>query len=196
MNVFLIRHTAVYNPKKLCYGQSEIALEENFTSEFNWLEDILHPHILNDALFYSSPLRRCTKLASYLSNENYLVDDRILELNFGDWELKEWDDIIPKDLDEWMSDFVHYTIPNGESFMNLYNRVNVFWQEILKLEKSNIFIVSHAGVIRSILASILEFPLEKAFDIAIDYQSITQIKYDAKTKRAIVSAINMKQKMS
>ena len=188
MNIYLIRHTAVYNPTKLCYGQSEIPLEENFTIDFDWIKDHLK---LEDALYYSSPFRRCTKLAAFLSNDNFEIDKRISELNFGDWEMKAWSDINPVDLNPWMEDFVNYRIKNGENFNDLFERSIRFFEEIMKLEKQNIVIVCHAGVIRSIISYILDFPLGKAFNLQVDYSSISKIKCNLKTKSNNLKFSNM-----
>jgi alpha-ribazole phosphatase len=49
-----------------------------------------------DATYYSSPLVRCKILASYLQSSDF--DSRLVEMNFGDWELQKWDDIPELDL--------------------------------------------------------------------------------------------------
>jgi alpha-ribazole phosphatase len=191
MDIYLIRHSAVYNPSKLCYGQSEIPLEENFTHYFNSLEESLGNALKTDAIFYSSPLRRCTKLASFLSNNNYISDERMMELNFGDWELQPWDSIDSQQLNAWMADFVNFKIPNGENFMDLALRCRIFWEQLTQNSShQNLFIITHAGVIRSLLAHILEFSLHKSFDIQIDYASITKIKYDKVYHKTTIYYIN------
>ncbi|TAF44214.1 MAG: alpha-ribazole phosphatase [Sphingobacteriales bacterium] len=192
MDIFLIRHTAVYNPGKLCYGHAEIPLEENFTHNFNSLEEKLGNALKTDAFFYSSPLRRCIKLASFLSKDNFVMDDKIKELNFGNWELQAWNSINSKQLDAWMADFVNYKIPNGESFIELAHRCGLFW-ELIKQNCShqNLFVITHAGVIRSVLANILQFPLHKSFDIQIDYASITKINYDKELDKTSIAYINL-----
>jgi alpha-ribazole phosphatase len=176
MNIYLIRHTAVYNPNKLCYGQSEIPLEENFTVDFDWIKD--HLNLTEDTIFYSSPFKRCTKLANFLSNNQYKTDDRITELNFGDWEMKAWDQIPEKELNPWMEDFVNHRMKNGENFNDLFERAIQLYEEIISSEASNIVILTHAGVIRSIASYVLDFPLEKAFNLQIDYSSISKLAYD------------------
>lgn len=191
MDIYLIRHSAVYNPNKLCYGQSEIPLEENFTHYFNSLEESLGTALKNNAIFYSSPLRRCTKLASFLSNNNFISDNRIMELNFGNWELQPWDTIDSQQLNPWMADFVNYKTPNGENFIDLAHRCSLFWEQILQhTSHQNLFIITHAGVIRAILAHILQFPLHNSFDIQIDYASITKINYQAKFDKYTIQYIN------
>lgn len=189
MNIYLIRHSAVYNPNKLCYGQSEIPLEENFTIDFDWIKD--HLQLQEKTLFYSSPFKRCTKLANFLSDDQYKTDSRLTELNFGDWEMKPWNSIPEKELNPWMEDFVNHRMKNGENFTDLYERTIQFYEEITSIETQDLVILTHAGVIRSITSFILDFPLEKAFNLQVDYSSITKLNYDAKNQLSKVVYTNL-----
>lgn len=189
MNIYLIRHSAVYNPNKLCYGQSEIPLEENFTIDFDWIKD--HLQLQENTLFYSSPFKRCTKLANFLSDDQYKTDSRLTELNFGDWEMKPWNSIPEKELNPWMEDFVNHRMKNGENFTDLYERTIQFYEEIASIETQDLVILTHAGVIRSITSFILDFPLEKAFNLQVDYSSITKLNYDAKNQLSKVVYTNL-----
>ena len=190
MDIYLIRHSAVYNPNKLCYGQSEIPLEENFTVDFDWIKDALQSQFTSETLFISSPFRRCTKLADYLSDGNYQINNQITEINFGSWEMKPWTEIPEQEINPWMEDFVNYRIPNGENFIDLFERVISFYEEIIKKEVKNIVLVTHAGVIRSLISYVLDFPLENAFNLQVDYSSITKIEYDEINKLSKVVYLN------
>jgi alpha-ribazole phosphatase len=194
MNIYLIRHTAVYNPNKLCFGQSEIPLEENFTADFDWIQE--HLNLKEETSYYSSPFRRCSKLASFLSNDNFEIDNRINELNFGNWEMKAWDIIPKKELNLWMEDFVNYRMKNGENFNDLYERSVQFYEEITNANKANVVILTHAGVIRSLASYILDFPLEKAFNLQVDYSSISKFEYDAKNDLSKVVFMNLHKEVS
>lgn len=175
--IYLVRHTEIYNPNKLCFGQSEIPLEENFTVSFDWISD--HLALSENASFYTSPLRRCTKLSDYLSNGNSQADARIIELNFGAWEMKSWEEIPEKEIAQWKDDFVNYHIKNGESFNDLNDRAISFYQEICEKEnEEDVVIVTHASVIRSIISYVLDFPLEKIFNVQVDYSSISGLSYN------------------
>ena len=190
MHIYLIRHSTVYNPNKLCYGQSEIPLEENFTVDFDWIKDALQPQFTADTLFISSPFRRCTKLADYLSDGNYEINNQITEIDFGSWEMKPWTEIPEQEINPWMEDFVNYRIPNGENFVDLFERVISFYEEIIKKEVKNIILVTHAGVIRSLISYLLDFPLENAFNLQIDYSSISKIEFDERNKLTKVVYLN------
>ena len=190
MDIYLIRHSAVYNPNKLCYGQSEIPLEENFTVDFDWIKDALQAQFTADTLFISSPFRRCTKLADYLSDGYYQINNQITEINFGSWEMKPWSKIDEHEMNPWMQDFVNYRIPKGENFIDLFERVISFYEEIIQKEVKNIILVTHAGVIRSLVSYVLDFPLENAFNLQVDYSSISKIEYDEQNKLSKVVYLN------
>jgi alpha-ribazole phosphatase len=81
-----------------------------------------------------------------------------------------------------MKDFVHVTVPNGESYIDLKKRVSKFYTEVLKNESEQIVIVTHAGVIRSLLAQLTNTPLEKSFDIKVIYGQISKITIGFTTK--------------
>ena len=135
MEVYLIRHTKPKIEKGICYGQSDVPLAESFEKEAEALMKHL-PDKFN--VIYSSPLARCDKLATYIANSHQLManslktDERLMEMNFGDWELKNWDAIDQSQLNNWMQDFVSVKVPNGENFEELYSRVNSFVEELLK----------------------------------------------------------------
>nr|MBC7611345.1 histidine phosphatase family protein [Pseudopedobacter sp.] len=189
MNIYLIRHTAVYNPNKLCYGQSEIPLEENFTADFDWIKD--HLNLSENTLYFSSSFRRCTKLAAFLSDDDYQTDERLSELNFGTWEMKAWSEIPVQEMNPWMEDFVNYKIPKGENFIDLYDRVVSFYEDLTAQDTDDVVITTHAGVIRSLIAFVLGFPLENVFNLQIDYSSTTKLSYYFKNQSSKLDFMNV-----
>jgi alpha-ribazole phosphatase len=178
MEVYLIRHTKPNIEKGICYGQSDVPLSESFKKE----AEILMKHLpAKFNVIYSSPLARCDKLATYIANSHQLManslktDERLVEMNFGDWELKNWDAIDQSQLNSWMQDFVSVKVPNGENFEELYSRVSSFVDELLKGQHEKVAIVTHAGVIRSVVSKILEVPLKNVFKLPVDYSSVTKL---------------------
>jgi alpha-ribazole phosphatase len=159
--------------KGICYGQTDIPLTESFKDEAGKLIQNL-PEAL-DAV-YSSSSSRCIKLARLIKTEQLIIDNRLFEMNFGDWEMKKWDEIDQVELKKWMQDFVNVKVPRGENFVDLYKRVCEFIAELKKHNYTKIAIVSHAGAIRSFIAMIQGSPLEKAFEIKVEYSSINKIK--------------------
>jgi len=192
MNIYLINHPEVYNPNNTCFGQSELPLVENFTIDFTWFsENLAHLKDKDRTSYLSSPFRRCTKLANFLSNENYEVDKRLADLNFGNWELKEWQDINLTQLNKWREDFVNYKMPKGESLSDLFDRANNFYQEILLSKKENIILVTHASVIKCLLCSVMGLSLQNVLDFEISNSSISKIKFDEELYQDKVIFINL-----
>lgn len=175
MEIYLVRHSPVNNPEKLCYGQSHIELADDCETDFFTLQKRFGSDFSN-AVFYSSPYQRCTQLASFLSDNNFQVDTRLSEMNFGDWEQCKWTEIDQLVLNEWMADFVTYKVPGGESFEIMHQRCTQFWEELINSDLSDkVVAITHAGVIRSLLARILDIPLKKIFQLEINFCSVTKI---------------------
>ena len=173
MQINLIRHTTPDIAKGTCYGQSDIPLLDSFQQEYMSLIKHLPEKV---DVVYSSPLKRCTQLAKQLKSVGGVIEDkRLMEMNFGDWEMKNWDAIEHKSLNKWMQDFVNVKVPNGENFLELHARVNHFVDELVKQEHKTVAIVTHAGVIRSVIARVLEIPLNNAFKIPVNYASVTRL---------------------
>jgi len=173
MEVYLVRHTETVCEKGVCYGQSDVGLLEPFQSQFDFIKE----QIPADAVFYSSPLQRCTVLADYLSGSDFETDSRLMEMNFGHWELQTWDSISPETINPWMEDFVNVKVPNGESFVDLHARVIDFISSKSKSDSSKpIVLITHAGVIRSILCHASGLELKDAFQNKVEFGSVIKIQ--------------------
>ncbi len=176
MEIYLVRHTETVCEKGVCYGQSDVGLLEPYNTFF----DAIIKELPVGATLYSSPLLRCRILAEHLREELQidliLEDERLMEMNFGDWELKKWDDIPLEDLNPWMDDFVTVKVPSGESFTELHARVVDFMTHTLdETTQKPIVIVTHAGVIRSFLCAIYELPLQDAFVNKINFGAVVKV---------------------
>lgn len=172
MEIYLVRHTETICEKGICYGQSDVGLKEPFLEQF----ESIRAQIPNGAIVYSSPLKRCVQLADFLAS-SITTDFRLMEMGFGDWEMKKWDAIPETDFTPWMNDFVNVSVPNGESFVDLHHRVTDFWKEKIILNSAEkIVIVTHAGVIRSILCAISDLPLKDAFMNKVDFGAILKLE--------------------
>lgn len=173
MEVYLVRHTTPLIAQGICYGQSDLEVAASFKTE---AETILRqlPKPVNAV--YTSPLRRCEKLAQLITG-SCIIDKRLLELNFGNWELKPWGVIPKKEIQPWYDDYVNTPAFNGESYVELYNRSISFLEEIQLLNYQRVVVVTHSGVIRAILAKYNKVDLKESFDaFSIPLGSITILK--------------------
>ncbi|MFP4604010.1 MAG: alpha-ribazole phosphatase [Bacteroidales bacterium] len=177
MVIYLIRHTKPDVPEETFYGQADVdVIKKNFVEQSARIQTKL-PLEKTD-LIISSPLQRCLKLAKEIqSNQKIDTDPRIKELNFGDWELKKWNSTDRTKMQEWTENFTKMPAPNGESHLQLYNRSVEFWNELLSKQLTTVGIITHAGVIRSLLAFMLDMPLEKSFSIKLHYGEMIYVEH-------------------
>ena len=175
MDIYLIRHTKTDVAKGLCFGQRDIELADSFTDEAAELREKL-PQLTDSFHVFSSPLSRCMQLAQFLSKP-ITIDERLLELNFGDWEGVRFDDIEPDVLRYWTDNFVQTSPPNGESFEDLCQRAGGFWQDLIRMDIEQVLVVTHAGTIRALLAHILGLPLANAFQLRINFGSVHKLQH-------------------
>jgi alpha-ribazole phosphatase len=160
MSIYLIRHTAPLVEKGTCYGWADIGVKETFEAEAEHIKKVLPGEIRK---VHSSPLTRCGKLASHLFPEHTIAwEPDLRELNCGEWELQKWDDIPREIMDPWMNDFVNVSVPGGESYVQLFDRVTRCFEKIAGASMTAA-IVTHGGVIRSILAHITQTQLKDSF---------------------------------
>ncbi len=174
MDIYLIRHTQTATDPGLCYGQSDIALADSFAEEMGAVHDKL-PEFDEDCTVFSSPLTRCLQLAQTFS-DTVATDARLQELDFGAWEGLRFDDIDADVLQHWTNNFVTAAPPNGENFEDLYRRTGDFWQELIAMEAKQVLVITHAGVIRALLARALNLPLANAFQLRIDSGSAHKLR--------------------
>lgn len=165
MEIYLIRHPPTVAPVGLCVGRTDVAAQPLALAAVPGWKAQLGIQ-LNDPVF-SSPQQRCRLAAEQLASR-VITDDRLREVNFGQWEEKLWSDIPLAELEPWMADFVHQAPPAGESLRQLADRVEAFWQELAFLAAERIYLIAHGGSIRALLCVATLTPLEKAFDWKID----------------------------
>ena len=188
MEIYLIRHTRVNVDTAVCYGNSDVELAHTFQSERNVIEQKLP--LSQEWVIYSSPLQRSVQLATaLLPGVKPLIDKRLMEINFGNWELKKWEEINKQELTNWMNDFVNVQCSGGESYKNVYERSTEFFNDCISKKHKQVLIISHAGVIRSILALVLQMPLEKSFSLQLDFGKISKIKVHSKA-HIVIEYIN------
>jgi alpha-ribazole phosphatase len=162
MEIYLIRHTTPAVEHGICYGQSDIDVADSFEEEAKLIATHLPAYI---QFIISSPLKRCKKLADFLfPGHDIKVSNDLKEIHFGKWELKKWSDIPASELQPWMNNFVDVTIPYGESYMQMHSRVIKGFNEVAQLNLPAA-IITHGGVIRSILSYITNTSLNDAFTL-------------------------------
>lgn len=179
--LILIRHTSVAIPRGVCYGQSDVPLADSFAEEALCVRQELESLGLTPEgmRVYSSPMSRCIRLAEFCGYGDHIErDSRLMELNFGQWELQAFDAIEDPRLEEWYRDYIYTAPTGGESFAEQYERVASFLEEKRTEALStggNILAFTHSGVLRSAAVWQGRYSLEQAFDYACSYGQIEVI---------------------
>lgn len=172
MIIHIIRHTTPDIEAGICYGQTDLPLANTFEAESNQvLAKLLDQY---DAV-YTSPLQRCSRLSEKLDTKNHHSDDRLMEYDFGDWELMPWSDFTSDQAQSWMKDFVNRAAPNGESMLTMQARVISFWNDLLSAKHETVAVVTHSGVQRLIHGAILETPINHMFRLQLDYGAVLEV---------------------
>ncbi|MET0067641.1 MAG: histidine phosphatase family protein [Candidatus Thiodiazotropha sp.] len=134
----------------------------------------------------SSPLSRCAEFARELSerlNIGLELDDRLKEVGFGAWEGLTGDQIRAMDkqaLQRFYHDPIEHRPAGAEPLGTFNERVDAAYQAATRRHTGrHILIVTHAGVIRSILRNTLNAPLASMYRISIDTASMSRIQLTA-----------------
>ena len=146
MEVVMIRHTSVDVPKGTCYGQTDVPVAPTFETEAAATRKALEQYGAFDAVF-SSPLTRARKLAAACGYEQPVIDDRLMEMSMGDWEMRRFDMIDDPHLKEWYDNYVTERTTGGESFVDVYRRLTSFLDELKQKDYQRVAIFAHGGVL-------------------------------------------------
>ena len=174
MHLTLIRHTSVAIAPGICYGQSDLDVSTTFEAEARGVFSKLQSKHF-DAV-YSSPLIRCRKLARYCGFPDPILDNRLMEINFGAWEMKPWTAIDDPQLQRWFDNWTTETPTHGESFEAMTCRVDEFLNEIQKLQYQHVAIFTHAGVIRSVGIRSGHIRAANAFEFKVEYGDCIELE--------------------
>jgi alpha-ribazole phosphatase len=161
MKLFFLRHTSLNVEIDVFYGQTDLDVSDRFEEEVKLIKKKIKNFNIdtNYIKVYSSPLKRCIKLTNKLT-KNYIVDERIKEMNLGDWEMKKMSSISKKEKLDWENNLLSFKIPNGESNNEFLKRLKSFLDDIFKFNEDAL-IVCHAGSINGMLSLLTKEPFDK-----------------------------------
>ena len=150
---------------------SDLALAEDAAVTASALRALLP----NETPLYSSPLTRCRLLAEALHPAPQF-DARLLELDFGDWELRTWDAIGRPALDDWAAQPLDFAPPGGESVAALRRRVAEFLAQLGRARGQRAVLVTHAGVMKACAAELLKLESSEWFSMQFEFGAVSLIE--------------------
>lgn len=132
----------------------------------------------------SSPLGRCLAFARELSEESRIpleIDERLKEIGFGEWQGKTREEITrfdPGVVQRFSRDPTTYRPDGAEGLAEFRHRVVEACGDLLERHSGrHLLLICHAGIIRMVLAHILEIPLSNLFRIKIGSACITRVEF-------------------
>ena len=165
VKLFLIRHGQTAGNVQ---GQYVGSLDIDMTDEGRLQAKSAKQYLskVNFSNIYSSPLKRAANTAQIIAEGTGLkvrTMNDLRELDFGKWEGLKFEEInaqYNKDYQDWLEDPYNHPPTGGESFNDLIARAD---KEVKKIVQENpdgssVAIVSHGGVILSLIVNWLGIP--------------------------------------
>ena len=131
----------------------------------------------------TSPLRRCKAFAEELGSRHDIpvsVENDLEEVGFGTWEGKSPEEIKasnPAEFDAFYMDPVNNR-PSGAEDLDVFSdRVVAVYRKVISLyDGRHCLIVGHAGVIRAIIAYVLDAPPASIYKLEVGNGGASRIK--------------------
>ncbi|WP_461572690.1 histidine phosphatase family protein [Sulfuricaulis sp.] len=133
----------------------------------------------------SSPLLRCSEFARELAARHGLplkLEPRLVEVGFGSWEGRTADELnieSPGILHQFRADPITHAPSGAEPLSEFHRRIHAAWKDVLaSYGGKHVLVVAHAGVIRMMVALVLDTPLQNIFRLQVSSAGITRLRVE------------------
>lgn len=161
------------NRAGLLLGRSDVALTDRGRDQAKRLAEALSGLDVGHVL--ASPLRRACDTAAPIAaacGQAVVVDERLIEIDYGEWEGRPFTDLAPDAVERWRHDG-GFVPPGGESLEVVADRIASFCDEWL--DDRVVVAVSHVSPIKAAVTWTLRVPPELAWRMRLDVASITRV---------------------
>jgi broad specificity phosphatase PhoE len=162
------------NRDGLLLGRSDVDLTSRGADQAAALGVALHS--LAPAVVVSSPLARAVRTASAISEacgiDRVEIDDRLIEVAYGEYEGLSFADIPADAVARWRAD-ANFAPPGGESLRTVGKRMAEFCEE--HLDERMVIAVSHVSPIKAAVTWTLGVGEELAWRMRLEVASVTRI---------------------
>ena len=180
MKLYLVRHGEAEGSEGRAVGQLDLPLSDLGTRNLEALAASWQgpPPVR----LFASDLRRATDSAHILATRlgiDPVIDARLREVSFGDWEGRAWDEIYESDrqrYDAWSERWWDLAPPGGESFADLARRALAWYRDLG--DGKDTIAVAHGGSIRALLVELLAIPRERAFDLQLSPARVSAVEIE------------------
>ena len=188
IQLILVRHGYTdWNVEKRIQGRTDTALSASGAEQIKQRQ---LPPALANLPWYCSPLLRARQTAQLMRIANPTIDERLTEMNWGDWEghiLK----LLRKKIGQPMRDSeargLDFRPPNGESPRDVQKRL-LAWTQAIAQRNTDCAAIVHKGIIRCAYAlahnwdmrgeSPIQFNWQGAHAFVVDRQGRFLQRYD------------------
>jgi len=175
LELHFLRHAQTEVPPGTLVGSTEVDLSARGEAQ----ADRVAQRLPEGFCCLCSPMRRCRQTLEKLQRRGVATDvrfdERLREMDFGDWEMQTFAEIsaggVP--MEAWM-EYHHFCFPGGESVAHFKARLEDFLSELQaqkKKENKKILVLSHGGVIRTLLCLALGLDIKKYLLFEVDFAS-------------------------
>ena len=192
--LFLCRHgESEYNAKKIIQGHIDTFLTPKGIFQARLAGEILKRFPIEK--IYTSDLRRAYQTATIIGDIlgiEVIVDERIREMNFGQWEGRAYDDIYKNHIEDWsnwLKNPVACPLPSQEEFHKFEERLRGFLEDIKMKDEENVLIVGHGGSIQGIICMETCIGFENIWGLRHTNTGISCIEY-TKEGNAFIKFLN------
>jgi alpha-ribazole phosphatase len=181
--ILFIRHAETDMAGTFC-GHSNPSLNARGRAQLSELMITLNTEDIGE--IYASDLLRAQEtgqeIARCFAIECHLRPP-LREIDFGQWEGLTWEEIEQSDLvyaQRWVAEYPNLSAPGGERFDDFERRVlNEIEALAIKTKGHGVAVVTHAGVLRTVLCRLLKCSEEEAWRQTRSYCSIVRYKVPA-----------------
>ncbi len=163
--IYLIRHGETdFNVAQRLQGRYETMLNARGREQARDCATVLNDlfvregHRADDLAYVSSPLKRAretmelVRAALGLDPLGYAIDNRLMEISYGEWEgstlpeieARDPEALVRRERDKW-----GFEPPGGESYRDVAERVGAWYAALTR----DSVVVAHGGIVRSLMAN-------------------------------------------
>lgn len=179
MTLFLVRHGRTdANASGLLLGRLDPPLDVEGERQAELVADAFEREVPDCTRVITSPLLRTRATAELIASRlgsAVEVDERWIELDYGDFDGLPFSEVPAATWQEWKSD-PSFVTPGGESLVDLGRRVQVAAAELVtEGAAGNVVVVSHVSPIKAAVAWALGVGDQVAWRMYLAPASITRI---------------------
>ncbi|WP_102272726.1 histidine phosphatase family protein [Cytobacillus massiliigabonensis] len=170
LHLYIIRHGETeWNIEKRMQGRLDSDLTEKGKNDALLLGERLKDTVFERII--SSPSQRTVDTAMHVCGKRHIpieTDERLMEIALGAWQGKTEDEIkalFPAQHDLYWNHPSMYENPEGESFIDVMNRVASFLEELMDTNPSgNVLVVTHGVVLKTLYLLCRDASIDQLWD--------------------------------